>query len=89
MLSRVLFEISSTVCIQVSSSELSDFGVVYDKSDDHKEDDSGSKRSRKPKKPIRFKAMVLADDLRGSAESKRAVVVQLIEEKEEELSLPE
>merc|ERR1712130_714873 len=49
LLSRVLFEISSTVCIQVSSSELTDFGVTYDptqRDDDQKtaEVPKGSRR---------------------------------------------
>eukprot|EP01084_Bolivina_argentea_P136696 240736_1 len=39
LLSRVLYEISSTVCIQVSSAELNDFGVMKTELMDSKEDD--------------------------------------------------
>ena len=52
LLSRVLYEISSTVCIQVSPTELTEFGVVYDPSD-RKEDDEKSAEDTKGHKKKR------------------------------------
>eukprot|EP01084_Bolivina_argentea_P308612 533695_1 len=37
LLTRVLYEISSTVCVQVSLAELTDFGITYELDEDRKE----------------------------------------------------
>eukprot|EP01083_Nonionella_stella_P203949 743804_1 len=56
LITRVLYEISSTVCIQVSLAELTDFGLTYEIDENGKEtkqdqpDEKTSKKSRKKKR---------------------------------------
>lgn len=60
LLSRVLYEISASVCIQVNGRELDDFGVVYNpsESDDQKnEDQKSAKHSRKSRRKRRNAGM--------------------------------
>ena len=53
LLSRVLFEISSTVCIQVSPTELADFGVVYNPSEGKEDEEMRADDAKGPKKKSR------------------------------------
>eukprot|EP01084_Bolivina_argentea_P258462 435735_1 len=58
LLTRVLYELSATVCIEVTSAELGDFGIEYDDEDEKKQtDEKKGKNNRRKRKIGRIKKL--------------------------------